>query len=221
MIAKEILDQRIVAAKPEELIKEAAIRFLGHNLGHIPVVESEHLVGLLSIETMLEDGLLEKECAYALSPTIIPQTHPNAPLSKVFGPMMGQHLTVLPVVNADEKYVGCITTASWLSFLQESPSLLSEGGLIILKMGIHGYMPSQLARICESENARLVHLSCSDPDADLNIEVTLKVNLSHMEPIRSAMERFDYQVLSVIQAAEMDEFLHDRWKNLENYLNIE
>jgi hypothetical protein len=42
-----------------------------------------------------------------------------------------------------------------------------------------------------------------------------------MEPIRSAMERFDYQVLSVIQAAEMDEFLHDRWKNLENYLNIE
>ena len=121
MIAKEILDQRIVAAKPEELIKEAAIRFLGHNLGHIPVVESEHLVGLLSIETMLEDGLLEKECAYALSPTIIPQTHPNAPLSKVFGPMMGQHLTVLPVVNADEKYVGCITTASWLSFLQESP----------------------------------------------------------------------------------------------------
>ena len=63
MIAKEILDQRIVAAKPEELIKEAAIRFLGHNLGHIPVVESEHLVGLLSIETMLEDGLLEKECA--------------------------------------------------------------------------------------------------------------------------------------------------------------
>jgi hypothetical protein len=58
-------------------------------------------------------------------------------------------------------------------------------------------------------------------NADLNIEVTLKVNLSHMEPIRSAMERFDYQVLSVIQAAEMDEFLHDRWKNLENYLNIE
>ena len=96
MIAKEILDQRIVAAKPEELIKEAAIRFLGHNLGHIPVVESEHLVGLLSIETMLEDGLLEKECAYALSPTIIPQTHPNAPLSKVFGPMMDNTLPFCP-----------------------------------------------------------------------------------------------------------------------------
>jgi acetoin utilization protein AcuB len=220
MKATELIDTRLVAAKPEEKIRDAAIRFLSQNLGHIPVVEKDHLVGLLSVESMIEDNLLDRDCSYALKPGPIPQTHPKASLAQIFGPMQGKHLSVLPVVNQDEIYLGSISNYSWLNLLQEAPSLLSDGGIMILKMGLHDYMPSQIARIVESENARLIHLSCGDPDVDLNVLVMIKVNLTHLEGLRSAMERFQYEVTQVIQSDEMDEFLHDRWKNLENYLNI-
>ena len=91
-----------------------------------------------------------------------------------------------------------------------------HGGLIILQVRENDYVLSEIARIVENENAKILNvITHLNPNGILYI--ILKINTENINPILKSFERFDYEINSCfvndndesdIFRRRLNEFLH-------------
>ena len=66
---------------------------------------------------------------------------------------------------------------------------------VVLKVGNHDFVLSEIARIVENENARIVNLT-TDFQPDDSALVSLKINTENLTPILKSLERYSYDIYS-------------------------
>ena len=84
------------------------------------------------------------------------------------------------------------------NFISPDISILQPvdtSGQVVLKVGNRDFVLSEIARIVENENARIIHLT-TDFQADDSALVTLKLNTENLMPILKSFERYEYNVHS-------------------------
>ena len=126
----------------------------------------------------------------------------------------------IPVLNNEDKYIGNITLAYLMKVIAEMSVVSDQGGTIELELNANDYSLSEIARIVEMNDAKILgSFITSHPDST-KIQFTFKVNRIDLRPILQTFERYNYRVTASFDSGGHDDDLRDRFDSFMNYLNI-
>jgi hypothetical protein len=129
--------------------------------------------------------------------------------------------SMVAVIDRDMVYHGVVTIEDAISAFTNSISIQSQGGVLILSMFMTDYSLYDIARIVESENAKILSSFISnDPLDDSKIKVTLKIDQMELRHIKATLERFGYKVIDHYQEDAGMSSEQDRLGNLLRFLDI-
>lgn len=97
----------------------------------------------------------------------------------------------------------------------------NENSLIILEVGIKDYTLSEIARLVEDNNAKIVRLETLPLVGGEKLLVSLKVDVIDISPVLRSFERYSYDIVYYfMREGEMNEIYKDRLNELMHYLDI-
>lgn len=190
-------------------------------VSHLPVVDDERLVGLISESDILDMNDPEVLIGSYKLDYGNGYVEDNVPIFDVLLMVSNQNLSVIPVVDADKHYLGAISVSELILRFSENSSLENQGGIIVLRMGIKDYSLAHVAQIVESNDAKILFSYLTNiPDSSM-VELTIKVNTIDLTAIIQTFNRYSYDVVGVYNANnDMDEMLDDRFDQLMKFLNL-
>jgi len=220
MTAIELISDDIPLLKTSDSGKVALMWMNEFHVKHLPIVNNEQLLGVVSEEDVLNMGEVEEPIgSYRLS-YFRPYVNENEHVFNVLKTLAEMKLTIVPVVNSEETYLGVISLDSLLQRFSNLAALSEPGAIISLELSVRDYSLSEIARIAESSDARVLSLFTSSHTDSSKMEVTIKFNRDDIAGIVAAFERFGYKVMAFRHESEDKEFFKDRYDALMNYLNM-
>lgn len=219
MIAEHLISNTIAPLRTSDTGDEALSVMGDFHVRHLPIVKQEELLGLIS-----EDEILDYDTSEPISSYRLPLHHPFVQTTDHLYDVMKlvgeHHLSVIPVVDPKNRYVGLILAEELIQQFAKMGSFHESGSIIVLELLRQDYVLSQIAGIVESENAVILnsHVKTS-PDSAL-IELTIKINKHNILNIIASFERFDYHVKATFNELEYKDTLQERYDGLMAYLNV-
>ena len=219
MIAKELISDYITPLKTSHTGDDALAMMGDNHVRHLPIVNEAQLLGLLS-----EDDIMEYDTDEAVGSYILKMSHPfvhaNDHIYDIMRVMNEYRLTLVPVVDAENIYLGVVTLHDLLKYFAETASFSERGSIVVLSINKHDYTLSQIARIVESENALILNAFITSKPDSTALEVTLKINRPNILAIIATFERFGYEVEASFTEAEYIDSLQENYNALMYYLNV-
>ncbi len=169
----------ITSITPEPIqITETGADILYHldenRLQDMPVVENGKLIGSISdndIYSFADPDLPLKKQKLTLKRDFV---YDHQHLMDVMKIMSSSKLTILPVVDEDENYVGCISLSSLVDKLSEMLEVENPGSFIVLEINQNDYILSEIAQIVESQDAKILNLFVVNASDTTKADVIIK-----------------------------------------------
>jgi CBS domain-containing protein len=200
---------------------EKALRWMEEfKVSHLPVLKNGNFVGVLSESDVLDklDVIETLDILFDHLPR--PYVNENAHIYEVLAKMAEHRVSVLPILDDNERYLGCTSVYQVLTLLAQTGSIRERGGIIVLEINSNDYSMAQIAQIVESNNARILSsYIMSSPDST-KIEVTLKINEMELSRIIRTFERYDYTIKASYQKSDADDDIQKRYDELMNFLKF-
>lgn len=219
MIAGNLLSKHIVPLRTSDTGEEALGIMSDFYIKHLPIVNNEQLLGLISEDDILEHDVEEAVGSYQLS-MARPYVKESDHVYEVFRLVSEYQLTVIPVVDMEDNYLGLIAQEDLLRFFASIGSFTEPGGIVVLEMSKRDYSLAEIARIVESENAIILSSFITSSTDSTKIDVTLKINRNDIQSILATFDRFNYQVKASFLESDYFDSLKDRFDMLMTYLNV-
>ncbi len=219
MTAETLLSTTILPLRTSDTGEDALGMMNDFYVRHLPVVNNEQLLGLLSEEDVLNADVEEPVGSYSLSlPTasVLLTDH----VYEVMRLLADYQLTIIPVVDTDGNYAGLVTLEDLIRYFATSSSFQDPGSIVVLEMGRHDYSLATIARIVESDNAAILSSFITNFSDSTRIDVTLKINRMQIGTILATFERFNIQVKASFNEQVYFDTLKERYDSLINYLNV-
>lgn len=130
-------------------------------------------------------------------------------------------INMVAVIDRDKKYQGVVTMEDAIGAFADTLSIQSHGAVLVLSMYMTDYSLFEIARIIESENAKILSSFISnDPLDDSKIKLTLKLDKTELRHIKATLERFGFKILDQYQEENIISEEQGRIDNLFRFLNI-
>jgi acetoin utilization protein AcuB len=220
MIAKELLSETITPLNPSDSATFALSVMDEFRVSHLPIVQDLNLIGLISDTDIYSFNNMEEPVGnhnLSLAQAYVTDKQHIFDAIKIFSTLS---LSLLPVVTENNQYLGTITQNDLIRHLADIFAIDNPGGVIILEINEKDYVLTEIARIIESNDAKLLSLSITSFQDSTKLEVTLKLNRMDLEPILQTFNRFNYSVKASFSENTNYETLKERFDSLMNYLNV-
>ena len=151
MIAKELISEEIVPLRTSDTGEDALAMMSEFHVRHLPIVNGSQLIGLISEDEIFEFDPDESIGSYNLvmaHPFVYDKNH----IYEIMRLLNEYKLSLIPVVDKNQTYLGVVTLEDLLKYFAESASFGEHGSVIVLTVNRFNYSLSQIARIVESEN---------------------------------------------------------------------
>ncbi|MBL1278713.1 MAG: CBS domain-containing protein [Fluviicola sp.] len=220
MIALNLINDEIPPLKHSDTAEKAMNWMEEFKVSHLPVLKNGQFVGVVSESEILDqmemDKTLDELFQVLPRPYAIASDHIYQVLSKI----SELKLSVIPVLDENENYLGCTTVQHLMSLIAKTGSIRENGGILVLEIANIDYSLAQIAQIVESNDAKILSsYIMSSPDST-NIEVTLKINKIELDRIIRTFERYDYTIKASFQKSANLDDMQFRYDALMNYLNL-
>jgi len=220
MVARHLITNEILNLKTSDTGKTALGWMDEYKVSHLPIVNNEVFLGLISEQDIYSlDNLDEPLGNHSLSlknPYVNEHQHVYDVLKLIH--QLG--LTLIPVLDDHDKYLGCITTANLLQFLAKSYSVENPGGIIVLELSEQDYSLTEISNIVESNDAKILSVFLSNHINSTRLELIIKVNKIDLGSILQTFDRYKYVVKASFTEDEDQEDLKERFDSFMNYLSI-
>ncbi len=221
MLAKTFLSVTPEPIKMSETGADILYHLDENRVGDLPVVDDDNLIGSIresDVYTMNDpDEPLEKQKITLARDFVFEYQH----IFDVLRSMVASGLTVLPVVNEKEKYAGCVTASKLLPFLAKMMAVENPGAIIVIELNQNDYVLSEIARIVESQDSKILNLFVNSVSDSTKIEVIIKVNTMEIQSLLQTFNRYNYIIKATYTEDEkMYDDLRDRYDSLMKYLSI-
>ena len=220
MLTKELQSQSLPYLHLHDKVYQALQLMNDNHVTHLPIVEGEKYIGIIS-----EEDLLQVDNDHAEIETM-QQSFGNASVKtndhflKTIQVAAENGLSVVPVVTNDNEIIGAVVYNDLLKYASEFMSLNEPGGLIVLEMESHQYSFNEISRLVETNDAQITQLNTSnDPETGM-MEVTLRINKPEVSDIVATFQRYDYNVKYFFGEELYANELKSNYDNLMNYLKI-
>ncbi len=221
MVANDLISPNFPHLKPDTTIEEARELFTENCLCHMAVVGEERVEGILPAEIIMSLAPGKRGTVMDLRPDFVLATAAaNLHALDVFEIVGRMELSALPVTDDNFSYMGTIATPELMSRISSLHSFSQHGGIIRLSMGSHDYNLSEISRIVESNNAKIILVYMDYMEAAETIKVTLKLNTVDIPRIIATFERFNYNVDFYSPSVDQNNELKDRYDLLMKMLDI-
>ncbi len=87
-------------------------------------------------------------------------------------------------------------------------------------MAPHNFSISELGRIVESNDARIIHLNTWTDNTNGQLMIAIKINKTDLQDVLASFERYEYNVVQYFGENLSEEELRLNFDHLMNYLNI-
>ena len=220
MLTRELLTQTLPHLKLSDKIYQALQQMSDNNVTHLPVIEDEKFIGLVSEDMLLnaEDDSAElSELQHAFINISVKE---NEHFLTVIQETVENDLSLMPVVNDENELLGSVTKSELLKNASEFMSLNEPGGLIVLEMNSNQYSFNEISKLVETNDAQITQLNTSN-DAETGImQVTLRINKPEVSDIVATLQRYEYTVKYFFGEELYANELRSNYDNLMNYLKI-
>jgi len=220
MTAKDLITDEIPPLKHTDT-GEIALRWMDEfKVTHLPVLKNENFVGLISESDILDKMDLEESLDKLFDHLPRPYVKANAHIYEVLFKVSEQKISVIPILEEDETYLGCTSIHQIVTLIANTGSIKESGGIIVLEVNQVDYSLAQIAQIVESNNAKILSSYIMTSPDSTKLEVTLKINQLELDRIIRTFERYDYTISAAYQKSNFEDDLQVRYDALMNYLKF-
>ncbi len=220
MRAKDIISKEIIPLNPNDTGSLALQWMEGFGVLHLPVVDKENFLGLVKNEDIYNmediDASLDLQKLPLMRSYVLSTQH----FYEVLRLAASEKLSVVPVLNDKNIYVGSISRSGIVRAMAGFTSVQQPGGILILEVSATQYSLSEIARIVEANNAKVLSAFITSPPDSNKLEVTIKVSVMDLSSIIQTFNRYNYVIkASFAEESQYDSLLSERYESLLKYLS--
>ena len=218
MLTRDLISNTIPYLHKSDTVYHALQLMNDYHVAHLPVVENESFLGIIS-----EEQLLQSDEESALTDLQITDgttsVQANEHFLKAIQTAVVNKLSIVPVVE-EKQLVGIVTYNDLLRNASEFMSLNQPGALIVLEMDSRNYSFTEINRIVESNDAQITQLNTyTDPETGI-VQITIRVNKLEVSDLLATFQRYEYNVKYYFGEELYENELKTNYDNLMNYLKI-
>ncbi len=220
MRARDILSNLIMPLKPTDPGSLALNWMEDIGVVHLPVVDKDHYLGLVKNA----DIYSQKDADEPLNISKVPlhrfYVQTDAHFFDVLRLADSEKLSVVPVLDHHNHYKGSITQSEIIRAMANFTSVTQPGGIIVLEINTQQYSLSEIARIIEANDAKVLHAAVTSSPESTQLEVTIKVSVMNLSSIIQTLNRYDYIIKSSFaEESQYDSLLNERFESLMRFLD--
>jgi acetoin utilization protein AcuB len=221
MLAKDLISDTVPALRTSDNGQKALYWMDIFRISHLPIVNNQDFLGLISDKDIYDHNMAEEPIGNHSLSLFSPFVTYDQHLYEVMELASRLNLTVVPVLDHNNHYLGVITLNDLLHYFADFSALKEPGAIIVLDMNIHDYSLAQIAQIVESNDAKILSVCVSSHTSSTKLEVTLKINRTDLASIMQTFNRYNYIIKGTfMDEDDMNSFYENRYEMFMKYLNI-
>jgi acetoin utilization protein AcuB len=220
MIALDLITDDIPPLRPDETQAKALKWMDEFKVSHIPVVNGKEYCGLVSDTILYDannpDGKLSELPLASFKPFVFDHQH----VYEVMNLVSAMNLSAVPIIDKDEHFLGSTTLPHLMRLITNSASISEAGGIIVLEMNQNDYSLTEIARIVEGNDAKILSSYVTSATDSTKLEITLKINKRDLTRILQTFYRYEYTVSASYQESRFDDDMKDRFEAFLKFMNM-
>ena len=220
MLVSSLISTTIPLVKTSDTAKRV-LKLMGEYKVHqLPIVNNDRLLGVVQESDLL--GLDDQTQPLGNTRLSLPErtlVYSDSHFFEAFAMLSAMKTDLVPVIDTKGEYLGVVLAKDILDYVAAGLGVLDPGGTIVLEMPQNSYSLSEIGRICESNEAKVLGLLVKNAPDPSRLQITLKLNLRDLSRLISTFERFEYQIVSVVFDAEQLIDYRENYEALLRYLN--
>lgn len=220
MRAEELISEIIPPIRFSETGEKALNWMNEFRVSHLPVVERSEYIGLISENDIYDmpDPKMRLKDYFTNLPR--PFIYSDRHVYEILKLIADHRITVVPILYENNDYAGCTDLLYLMSQITAINSIKEVGGILVLEMNQHDYSMTEIARIIEENNAKILSSYITSVPDSTKIEVTVKINTTDLDRIMQTFNRYDYTIKASYQKGRFHDDLKKRYDELMNFLNM-
>lgn len=219
MIAYELISKSLSPLHLSDTGEQALTMMSIFNVKHLPIVKDGQFLGLIS-----DDEIMSKDLELSIQTYNVENygiaVKDKDHLFEVIGKIAEHKLTVIPVLDEENFYLGMITQEDLLQYYANSFSFKERGSILVLETSRIDYSLAEISRIVESESGSILSSFLTSPEDTEQVFVTIKLAEQNIQQIIAAFERYEYKIRNSFLEEEFIDTLKERYDALMSYLNV-
>jgi CBS domain-containing protein len=220
MLSSEILITEIPPLKKEDSVAKAIEWMDEFKVTHLAVVEGSEYLGLVHEDFLLNIDEQDAPIGNYHTQFIKASVYENDHVFEAVKQVEKFKLSLIPVLSMKDVFIGVTTAYGLMQAIAEMPVVKNPGGVIVMNLAETDYSMTEIARIVESNDAKILGSFITRNLGESMFELTLKINRVNVQDIIQTLERFEYKITASYDQSSTEDDLRDRYNNLMNYLNI-
>ena len=216
MIVSQIIQTGFPVVRLSDTVQEVLDLMDSYEVFHLPVVEKEGYIGLIS-KVVLEEASDEQQVnslSSFLSPVYCSE---QVFFFDALQLMVANSLSLLPVIKSDT-FAGVITAKELLRVMAGFLNTQDKCGVIVIESDPLRFSLGEVNRLIESNDLSILHFS-SRRESGLLI-ATLRVSKMEIATAVAALQQYGYVVRYYFGNGEEDHEVQENYQHLLSYLNI-
>lgn len=219
MIAEKLISSILSPLMTSDSGADALTMMNVFRVKHLPIVNNEQLLGTISEKDILNQDTKEPIGSYDLT---LDHAHSkkNDHLFEIMSKLAENKLTVIPVIDHQENYLGLITQDDLIQYYGNSFSFREPGSIIVITTSKKQYSLAEISRIVEGENGIILSSFITKEEDSEELLITLKLNSNDIQRVIAALERYEYNIKASFTKASNYDDLQGRYDLLMTYLDV-
>ncbi len=216
MMVRQLISNDHTPVKPQDTVQLALISMEELGVMNLPVVEDSKLVGYvrdMDIEAIDPSTTLSE--LQLVQPKFL---DPDVSLFRALEVFSELGLDTVAVCTADS-FIGSIWIKDLVRELGRSTTSQSDGAVLILRCLAKDYSISELGRLIESADGKLLGLWTWSSANGRSLELMIKLNIHQIDNLCLLVKAHGYEVVHVVSNYE-SELTKERYHSLLKYLDL-
>jgi predicted transcriptional regulator len=215
MYAKRFMTMELPIIRPEDSVGKVLRLMDEYKVCQLPLVNGDLFSGLVYENDLVESDEETPMAALEARPVSVgPQAH----LYDVVTQLVQAEVDTLPVVH-EGKFLGCVGAKGVLRFLAKHTHWAGSGAVIVLDVPQMDLSISEIARLVEGADSKVLACMTSHDESSSNVAVTLKLEAQDIESVMATFQRFGYTIQTFYHAPGLEEEMKERYEAFMRYLD--
>jgi predicted transcriptional regulator len=221
MLAKDLISDVVPALRTSDTGLKALSYMDIFRISHLPIINNTEFLGLISDRDIYDLNMAEEPIGNHTLSLTRPFVTFNQHIYEVIELASRLELTVIPVLDEKNNYLGVINQHDLLKYFSELTAVKQPGAIIVLELNTNDYSLSQISQIIEGNDVKILSLYISSPIDSTKLEVTIKVNKNDLSSVTQTFNRYNYTIkASYMDTDTLSSMLDDRYEMFMRYLSV-
>lgn len=218
MLIQNLITAEFVPLTLQSSVQDALDIINGFKISHLPIFEGLTFIGNIS-EIYLNERPMDEQLSNSRMNTEKFYLNQNNTIFDAVRIFYRNETNIIPVLDEQDKYLGYITADEVMGELSRMPFLSELSAMITVKIPTKQFAMSEIAKIVESNNGRILGCFVSGFSEDMT-EVTIRFNAESLSSVVATFERFGYHIKFQFFNDEKVDLLQDRYKQLMKFIDV-